>query len=98
MVSTLALQPTDEVPARLPLLPAESDGESRKVGGQTLVKGHCMLVCWTWLVRAPSRGYDLVTRVYLSAEADSEPAMASKRQYQTPPRRFCALTCQDAVA
>ena len=27
----------------LSLLPAESDGESRKVGGQTLVQGHSTL-------------------------------------------------------
>jgi hypothetical protein len=53
---------------------------------------------WTWVTRALSTGYELVTRVYLSAEADPEPAMASKRQYQKQLRRFSALACQDAAA
>jgi hypothetical protein len=45
-----------------------------------------------------SRGYELVTRVYLPADADPEPAMASKRQYQKQLRRFSALASQDAGA
>jgi hypothetical protein len=53
---------------------------------------------WTWVERALSRGYELVTRVHLSAEADPEPAMASRCQAQKPPRLFIALECHDAVA
>jgi hypothetical protein len=61
--------------------------------GQSYLK-----IGWTWVTAALSRGYDLVTRVYLSAEADPQPAMASKKQYQKQLRRFSALTCQEAAA
>jgi hypothetical protein len=61
--------------------------------GQSYLK-----IGWHWVTCALSRGYELVTRVYLSAEADPEPAMASKSQYQKPLRRFFALACQDAAA
>jgi hypothetical protein len=53
---------------------------------------------WKWVERALSRGYELVTRLHLSAEADPEPAMASKRQAQKPPRLFITLEFHDAVA
>jgi hypothetical protein len=51
-----------------------------------------------WVERALSRGYELVTRWYLSAEIDPEPAMASRRQAQKPPRLCRALEFHDAVA
>jgi hypothetical protein len=53
---------------------------------------------WKWVERALSRGDDLITRLPLSAEADPEPAMASRRQAQTRPRRGIALACHEAVA
>jgi hypothetical protein len=53
---------------------------------------------WKWVERALSRGYELVTRWHLSAEADPEPAMASKRQAQKPPRLCITLEFHDAVA
>ena len=53
---------------------------------------------WKWVERALSRGYELVTRLYLSAEVDPEPAMASRRQAQKPPRLCSALEFHDAVA
>jgi hypothetical protein len=45
-----------------------------------------------------SKGYDLVTRLQLTAEADPDPAIASKRQAQKPPRYCIALEFHDAVA
>jgi hypothetical protein len=61
--------------------------------GQSYLK-----IGWKWVERALSRGYELVTRLYLAAEADPEPAMASRRQAQNPPRLFSALEFHDAVA
>src|SRR5262249_30014181 len=53
---------------------------------------------WKWVERALSRGYELVTRLHLSAGADPEPAIASRRQAQKPPRLFIALEFHEAVA
>jgi hypothetical protein len=53
---------------------------------------------WKWVERALSMGYELVTRWPLSAGADPEPAIASRRQAQKPPRLFIALEFHDAVA
>jgi hypothetical protein len=61
--------------------------------GQSYLK-----IGWKWVERALSRGYDLITRLHLSAEADPEPAMASRRQAQKRPRRVLALECSEAVA
>jgi hypothetical protein len=61
--------------------------------GQSYLK-----IGWKWVERALSRGYKLVTQLYLAAEADPEPAMASRRHAQKPPRPFSALEFHDAVA
>jgi len=61
--------------------------------GQSYLK-----IGWKWVERALSRGYDLIIRLHLSAEADPEPAMASRRQAQKRPRRVLALECHEAVA
>jgi hypothetical protein len=61
--------------------------------GQSYLK-----IGWHWVTCALTRGYELITRVYLPADADPEPAMASKRQYQKQLRRFSALACPDAAA
>jgi hypothetical protein len=53
---------------------------------------------WKWVNLALSRGYELVTRVHLSAEADPEPARASKRQPPEPPRFWIAPELHNAVA
>jgi hypothetical protein len=53
---------------------------------------------WKWVERALSRGDKVVTRLYLAVEADPEPAMASRRKAQKPPRLFSALEFHDAVA
>jgi hypothetical protein len=61
--------------------------------GQSYLK-----IGWHWVTYALTRGYELITRVYLPAEADPAPAMASKRQYQKQLRRFSALACPGAAA
>jgi hypothetical protein len=61
--------------------------------GQSYLK-----IGWNWVKLALSRGYELMTCLHLSAEADPAPAMASKIQHQKPPQRFCATEFQDAVA
>lgn len=61
--------------------------------GQSYLK-----IGWHWVTCALTRGYELITRVYLPADADPEPAMASKRQYQKQLQRFSALACPDAAA
>jgi Transposase DDE domain len=61
--------------------------------GQSYLK-----IGWGWIKLAISRGYELITSVHLSSEADPVPAMASKTQHQKQPQLFFALECQDAVA
>jgi hypothetical protein len=36
---------------------------------------------WKWVKRALSKGWDLITRLYLSGAPDPEPAMASRKQH-----------------
>ena len=43
---------------------------------------------WKWVSYALSRGYALITSVYLSSESDPEPAVASKKQAQHRQDRF----------
>jgi hypothetical protein len=43
---------------------------------------------WKWVSYALSRGYALITSVYLSSESDPEPAVASKKQAQQRQDRF----------
>jgi hypothetical protein len=61
--------------------------------GQSYLK-----IGWNWVRRALSRGYELMTSLHLSADADPGPAMASKIQHQKQPPRFLTLEFQDAVA
>jgi hypothetical protein len=61
--------------------------------GQSYLK-----IGWSWVNRALSSGDALITHVYLSAEADPAPAMASKIQHEKPPHLFFALEFEDAVA
>jgi hypothetical protein len=61
--------------------------------GQSYLK-----IGWGWVKLALSRGYELMTSVHLSAEADPAPAMASRIQHQKQPQLFFALEFQDAVA
>ena len=61
--------------------------------GQSYLK-----IGWNWVNLALSQGYELITRLYISPEADPVPAMASKLQHQQQPPPFFALEFQDAVA
>ena len=61
--------------------------------GQSYLK-----IGWRWVKLALSRGYALTTSLRVSAEADPEPAMASKIQQQKQRPLFFALEFQDAVA
>lgn len=61
--------------------------------GQSYLK-----IGWSWVKRAISRGYALMTGLHLSAEADPAPAMASKIQHQKQPQLFFALEFHDAIA
>ena len=54
--------------------------------GQSYLK-----IGWHWVHLALSRGYALMTRMHLSAEADPAPAMASKIQHQKQPQLFLTL-------
>ena len=46
---------------------------------------------WRWVNLALSKGYELITRLYLSPEAEPVPAMASKIQLQNQPPQFLTL-------
>src|SRR3989449_2512662 len=61
--------------------------------GQSYLK-----IGWNWVKRALSRGDELVTRLHLSAEADPEPAMASKKRYQSQPQHCFGMGFQNAAA
>jgi hypothetical protein len=61
--------------------------------GQSYLK-----IGWNWVNLALSKGYELITRLYVSPEADPDLAMASKIQHQQQPPLFFALEFQDAVA
>ena len=61
--------------------------------GQSYLK-----IGWNWVKLALSRGYELITRLHVSAEADPAPAMASKLQHQKQPQLFFTMEFQDAVA
>ena len=61
--------------------------------GQSYLK-----IGWSWVKLALSRGYELTTSWHISAEADPEPAMASKSQHQKPSPLFFSLEFQNAVA
>jgi hypothetical protein len=51
---------------------------------------------WMWVIYALSRGYELLSTVYLSSERDPEPAMASRKQDQKRQCRF-AFEYQEAA-
>jgi len=51
---------------------------------------------WKWVIYALSRGYELLSTVYLSSERDPEPAMASRKQEQKRQCRF-AFEYQEAA-
>ena len=53
---------------------------------------------WHGVKRALSKGYELITGVHISPEADPVPAMASNIQHQKPSQLFFAVEVQDAVA
>lgn len=53
---------------------------------------------WNGVNLALSRGDELVTRWQVAAEADPQPALASKRQAQPQPRVVIALEFHAAVA
>ena len=57
-----------------------------------LVSGPELLeIGWNWLHLALTRGYAIITHMYLSSALDPEPAMASKSQYQRGRRALSLL-------
>ena len=52
---------------------------------------------WHWITYALTRGYELYTTVYLSSEADPEPAMASKKQEATRRQSRFVFEYEDAA-
>jgi hypothetical protein len=60
--------------------------------GQSYLK-----IGWNWVKLALSRGYELLTSLHLSADADPAPAMASKIQHQKQPQLFSTMEFRDAA-
>jgi Transposase DDE domain len=60
--------------------------------GQSYLK-----IGWSWVKLALNRGYELLTRIHLSAEADPAPAMASTIQHQKQPQLFSTMEFHDAA-
>jgi predicted RNA binding protein YcfA (HicA-like mRNA interferase family) len=52
---------------------------------------------WNWVKLALSRGYELLTSLHLSADADPAPAMASKIQHHKQLQRFSTVEFRDAA-
>ena len=62
------------------------------------VRGQSYLnIGWNWVKLALSWGYELLTSLHLSAEADPAPAMASKIQHQKQPQLFSTVEFRDAA-
>jgi len=60
----------------------KSSHTAHVLGGCALVsRSELSEIGWSWSTR-PHRGYELITVCTVSAEADPEPAMASKLQHQ----------------
>jgi hypothetical protein len=75
-----------------------TQGKRRWVDAHWFRGQSSLKIGWNWMNLALSKGYELITRVYVSPEADPVPAMASKIQHQKPPPLFFALEFHDAVA
>jgi hypothetical protein len=60
--------------------------------GQSYLK-----IGWNWVKLALSRGYELLTSLHLSAEADPAPAMASKIQHPKQPQLFSTMEFHHAA-
>jgi hypothetical protein len=56
-------------------------GKRRWVDAHWFRGSSYLKIGWNWVTLAVSRGYDLITQLYLCGEGDPEPAMASKSQY-----------------
>src|SRR5882672_7001797 len=65
-----------------------------KQGKRRLVDPHWfrgdsyLKIGWKWVIYALTRGYELLSTVYLSSECDPEPAMASEKQGRQRQDRF----------
>ena len=57
-----------------------NQGKRRLVDPHWFRGASYLKIGWLWVAYALTRGYELYTWVYLSSEADPEPAMASKKQ------------------
>jgi hypothetical protein len=75
-----------------------TQGQRRGVDAHGLRGQSDLKIGWRGVTLALRRGYALTTSVRVSAEADPEPALASKIQQQKQPPSFFALEFQDAVA
>ena len=64
-----------------------NQGKRRLVDPHWFRGASYLKIGWNWVAYALTRGYELYTWVYLSSEADPEPAMASKKQDRE--RRQC---------
>jgi len=63
-------------------------GKRRFVAPHWLRGTSYLKIGWPWVIYALSRGYVLITSVYVSRESDPEPAVASKKQAQRRQERF----------
>jgi len=68
-------------------------GDAHGFRGQSSLK-----IGWHGVKLALSQGYELITTLHVSPEADPVPAMASNIQRQKRSHLFCSLEFQDAVA
>ena len=70
-----------------------AQGQRRAVDPHWFRGSSYLKIGWQWVKHAVQKGWQLITRWYLTGGEDPDPAMASRRQYETAQRKFQRFTC-----
>jgi len=70
-----------------------AQGRRREVDPHWFRGNSYLKIGWQWLKHATNKGWQLITGWCLSGGEDPDPAMASRRQYETAQRKFQRFTC-----
>jgi hypothetical protein len=70
-----------------------AQGRRREVDPPWFRGSSYLKIGWQWLKHAMIKGWQLITGWCLRGGEDPDPAMASRRQYETAQRKFQRFTC-----
>src|SRR5512143_1823188 len=70
-----------------------AQGHRREVDPHWFRGSSYLKIGWRWLEHAMIKGWQLITGWCLRGGEDPDPAMASRRQYETAPRKVQRFTC-----